>query len=46
MLSEIVDNSLTDKNTLHSYLDLHLRTFKMGQNPIKRSPKLGLFIPA
>lgn len=42
MLQEIIDNSSTDKNTVHSYLSLYEELFKTKQHTAKRILEIGI----
>jgi hypothetical protein len=44
MLSEIVDNSLTDKNTLHSYLDLYYSLLHKKKYTAQNILEIGIHI--
>ena len=42
-LKEVVDNTLTDKNTLHSYLDLYQTLFENKKNTTKNILEIGIY---
>ena len=42
MLSELVDNKLTDKNTVHSYLDLYQELLCVKKETAKNILEIGI----